>query len=698
MLHVQVQVPGGDAARATRAIASAGLLHLVDIAHGRVTADAAPPGTRELLAAFRDLARRARKVAERLEVALPEPTGRLDGEPVDDFERERRAVEGELAPLEQEVEKAAQAEADARERAARASQALERAAWLREAEMPLAPLLALRYATVRLGRGSVEDLAALAAMIAPAPVAVIPLAPACDLAAVAVPASLRERLDGALRVATFEPLAPPERPEDWEEPRLLAQRSAAEEAATQARAALATRRAESEKPLVRLFRRVQAAVLLLHAQTFFAASGRFVVISGWIPAEAAESLRAALLSATAGRAIVETERPEDLPRAVADATRIPILHRNPLLLRPFQRLVQLYGTPSYGEVEPTAFFALSFLLMFGLMFGDLGHGLVLFSAGYCLFRYVPRFLDYGILLMEGGAASAVFGVLYGSFFGIEGLLPVVWMEPLRDLPRFLPLAAGLGASLVSAGLVLNVYNTWRSGQRAGALFGPRGLFGALVYWVLLALLARAFVPTTWVLSTGLLVGLLLAAAALLLARPVLVRRLERGRPARPRASSTPRWLTALEGAVELVDSTFSYFANTLSFLRVAAFAAVHAGVFVALFALADTLRRVSFGGDVLSVVSLVAGNALVILLEGLTVSVQVLRLEYYEFFSKFFRGGGEPYRPLMLTAPAGKEWHAREERPAPAGNDAGGAGPAAPGAAGGTGGARAVERPGGFAA
>ena len=112
-------------------------------------------------------------------------------------------------------------------------------------------------------------------------------------------------------------------------------------------------------------------------------------------------------------------------------------------------------------------------------------------------------------------------------------------------------------------------------------------------------------------------------------------------------------LKALEGSVELVDSMIGFFANTISFLRIAAFALVHAGAFLALFALADTLQRVR-GGGVLSVALLVAGNVAIIFLEGLTVSVQVLRLEYYEFFGKFFRGGGEPYRPLMLRVSAAK--------------------------------------------
>jgi V/A-type H+-transporting ATPase subunit I len=354
------------------------------------------------------------------------------------------------------------------------------------------------------------------------------------------------------------------------------------------------------------------------------------------------------VAVVSARAVVDIERPEDLPEVAAGAMRIPILHRNPLLLRPFQQLVDLYGTPSYGEIQPTAFFAISFLLMFGLMFGDVGHGAVLFSAGYCLFRYLPRFLDYGILLMEAGSASMLFGVLYGSLFGIPGALPVLWMDPMHDLPAFLRIAVTIGIVLVSGGLVLNVVNSWRMGERVVALFTTRGLFGAFLYWMLLALAARAFVPQT-VRVPGWLLGVLAAGAALLLAlRPLIVRRL-RWLPARPRGPRPPVWLTALEGSIELIDALFTYVANTMSFVRVAAFAAVHAGVFVAMFAVADTLARYRFG-DALSIAALVAGNIVMILLEGLTVSVQVLRLEYFEFFGKFFRGGGELYRPLMLQS------------------------------------------------
>ena len=115
-------------------------------------------------------------------------------------------------------------------------------------------------------------------------------------------------------------------------------------------------------------------------------------------------------------------------------------------------------------------------------FGDVGHGLVLFLAGYSLYRYIPRYLDYGILLMEAGCASALFGVLYGSFFGIENLLPVLWLSPMRDIRRFMGIAIGFGVVLVSAGLILNMINTWRSGERARALFGA-GEAGAGAHFV-----------------------------------------------------------------------------------------------------------------------------------------------------------------------------------------------------------------------
>lgn len=639
MVRLRVQVPAREAPRATRTIASAGLLHLVDIAHGQGLAGAVSASD-EILPAFRDLGSRIRRLAGRLSLRLPELRGELALPECEDFGAERARLEETLAPLEESAAAALSRAQTAAERSRRLKAAAERARRLADAGVFLDRLTRLRFALVRILEAPRESFVSLSRLLSPAPHAVLALESGGEkmLAAVAAGRSSLSRLEEALRVVPCESIAAPED---------AAELPSAEAEEDAARRALAEKTAGLAGPLASLFQRVEVATLLLQAQSFFAPAGRFVVIAGWVPEESAPRLHAALRASLGERAVIDLERPESLPEVSEGILKVPILHRNPLLLRPFQRLVQLYGTPDYAEVEPTAFFAASFLLMFGLMFGDVGHGLVLFSAGFLLFRHFPRFLDYGILLMEAGTASALFGLLYGSFFGVEGLLPVLWMSPLTDLRRFLALAIGLGVVLVSAGLVINVVNGWRSGNRLDALLGPRGLFGAFLYWVVLALLLRAALPGSFTLPNWALFAMLGVSVLMLAARPWLVRRFRREGPPRPAAARGPAGLVLLEASVELVDTVFTYFANTLSFVRVAAFAAVHAGVFLAVFALADTVARLRFGGS-LSVAALVAGNAVMILLEGLAVSVQVLRLEYYEFFGKFFRGGGESYHPLSL--------------------------------------------------
>jgi len=647
MAHFRVQVPSREAPAAARAIANEGLLHLVDIAHGRTPYDASPPGTRELHAAFRDLRNRVRLLAERLDLTLAEPEGMLRPDAIDDFTSERDVLLAELEPVEKRVEAIWRTLATARQRVSDAQKQLAIAERLAAASLDVARLIPLRFVSLRLMLATGDAQANIAGMLSPAPFAVIPLDGGdTQLVAVVVANFARARLDEALRVALVQPVALPRHADAWQTASLQAELEAAQCVEDQSRRDLQDERIRSAKMLENLAQRAELGAILMQAQTLFAAAGHFVVISGWLPADAAERMREKIRAATHDHAVIEVEPAETIPGVAQGSVRVPILHRNPLLLRPFQRLVEIYGTPSYREVQPTAFFAISFLLMFGLMFGDVGHGAVLFAAGWFLFRYLTQYLDYGILLMEAGASSIVFGALYGSVFGLHELLPTLWLEPMADLQRFMFVAVGIGIVLVTGGLVLNIINTWRNGDVKDALYGPRGLTGAMLYWIVLVLLARIFVPATARVPSAFIVALAGAAVAVLAAGGWFVRRIGNGR-AKPPVRTAPLWLTALERSVEIVDSLFSYFANTISFVRVAAFAAVHAGVFIAIFALADTLASMRLGG-VLAVSVHVAGNALMILLEGLTVSVQVLRLEYYEFFGKFFRGGGEPYLPLKL--------------------------------------------------
>jgi V/A-type H+-transporting ATPase subunit I len=406
MVHMQIQVPSRESAAVTRHIAAQGLLHLIDIAHGRIsTADASPAGTREQLAAFRDLTQRLHRVADHLEMATADPTGALATSELRDFELERHDIEEALAPIESKVQGLWTTRAAARERAVTLKTTLGSVERLAEARLDIGRLKALRFTSIALGLIKPEELTTLASVLAPAPFAIVPLDDARPsmLAAAAVPASVRDRLDNALRVVAFERIALDEVPEGAADSARAALQAAVDEDHT-ITSQLARLRDEVRATLIDLLGRAEVAMLLLQAQTHFAATGRFVVISGWIPEASAAEMTRAITAVTAGRAIVDVQKPRDLPEAFAEALRIPILHRNPVFLRPFQSLVQMYSVPSYAEIQPTAFFAISFLLMFGVMFGDVGQGLVLFSAGYCLWRYMPRFLDYGVLLMECGAA------------------------------------------------------------------------------------------------------------------------------------------------------------------------------------------------------------------------------------------------------------------------------------------------------
>ena len=239
---------------------------------------------------------------------------------------------------------------------------------------------------------------------------------------------------------------------------------------------------------MRIRNRIDLTRTLLRARVLFGKVDRSYLVSGWIPATLVAKLKEALAQELGDRAEVEVLSPEAIPGAREGVLKIPILFNNPYLLRPFERLTKAYGTPAYGEVEPTAFLAVSFLLMFGLMFGDVGQGAVLFLLGYVIFRRFFRYTDYGIILMECGVASVIFGFLYGSVFGVENLLPALWFSPMKDIAYFIKIAVLFGVGAISLGVILSFINALRLKTSAPArrrtaggpdLLDPGGPGGAL---------------------------------------------------------------------------------------------------------------------------------------------------------------------------------------------------------------------------
>ena len=309
----------------------------------------------------------------------------------------------------------------------------------------------------------------------------------------------------------------------------------------------------------------------------------------------------------------------------------PTRLKNPGILKPFEMFVEMYGLPAYNELDPTLFIALTYTLMFGIMFGDVGQGACLLVGGLLLYRF--KKLRLAGIVGVAGIWSVVFGFLYGSFFGFEEVLPAVWMKPMDNIMTTLLLAIGFGAALILIAMALNIINAVRAKDYGRLLFHQSGISGLICYGFVV-LCALLFVTGNGLPATiimGIAVGVPLL--AILLKEP-LSHLVERKSRIFPEGSKVMFFVEAL---VEGFDVGLSYATNTISFVRVGAFALSHAGMM----GVVMTLAGLEKGSP--NWIVIVFGNLLVAGLEGLIVGIQVLRLEYYEMFSRFYTGSGKPF-------------------------------------------------------
>jgi len=396
--------------------------------------------------------------------------------------------------------------------------------------------------------------------------------------------------------------------------------------------------------LLQFQRGLQREEKLLHAQEHFSQTASTCLISGWIPARQLEPVRQRLLETTRGRCIIEVQ---DAEAAMAQGEEAPILLRHHRLIKPFDHLVRAFGMPGYQEIEPTVIVAVSFLLMFGLMFGDVGHGACLFVIGILLrqFGKKPAAHDAGILFQFAAAAAILFGFLEGSVFGVE--LYTTFLTPMANIQTVLMVAVGFGTLMISLGLVLNVVNRLRRGDVFHGIFHGFGMMGAIFYWGAIGLIIRYAVlapPHPHRGEMTLLVFLLLGLPVAILIFRVPIYNLF---ASKERAIRQGFWASLGQAAMEIFEMILSSVTNTISFVRVGAFALSHAALCLAIFQLERGVREAP-GGWLWSALILIVGHSIVIALEGLVVAIQCLRLEYYEFFSRFFQGDGKAFRPFRL--------------------------------------------------
>ena len=370
-------------------------------------------------------------------------------------------------------------------------------------------------------------------------------------------------------------------------------------------------------------------------------------LAGWITAADEADMRERM-SAVEGIEC-EIEKPD-----AAEGHSPPVRLRNRAFARPFEFYVSMYGLPEYGETDPTPFVAITYFLLFGMMFADVGQGLVLSLVGW-LFMWKLKGMALGRIVAWCGLSSAFFGVLLGSVFGFEHWLDGFWLwvqsktgiplnhnkpinvEDASVVNMLIYATIGIGAVLVVCAMVTNIFARLKQKQWGAALFSQNGLAGlvfycSLIFIVLNMLILKGPYPGAWF-------------TVLCIVLPLILIYLQE--PLSELLAGEEHWLPEsigdflMQSFFELFEVLLSYLSNTLSFVRVGAFILVHYGMMTVVFTIANFSPVGSFG----YIAVVVIGNIIIMALEGLLVGIQALRLEFYEMFSRFYSGSGRPFVP-----------------------------------------------------
>lgn len=387
-------------------------------------------------------------------------------------------------------------------------------------------------------------------------------------------------------------------------------------------------------------------------------------IKGWIPLAESQTYMQQLDNITEGRIAIREYNPFEVPDVVSGKEQVPVKLTHGKFVKSFERMIFSYGSPLYGTIDPTPFVAIFFTLLFGIMFGDLGQGLVFVLAGILMAKKVIKvgnWNKFAPIFMSIGITSSLMGLLTGEFFSNETLLEpfAEWVTGLFGHPhapilKLMPssnpssikamfgvfgVAVAIGFVINTVGLLINIINNIMLKKYDEVFFGKNGLSGAIFFWYVIILIIRmvvfkhAIAVYDWVI-----IGITLFFAAFeepfenLVAgrRPIL---------------SNGFGSFLISGIVGIIEVVSGYLSNTVSFVRVGAFALSHAVLDFLIY----TLTQLCGGeGSIAGILILIFGNALIIVLEGMVVAIQVIRLQYYEFFSKFFHETGKEFKPFKF--------------------------------------------------
>jgi V/A-type H+-transporting ATPase subunit I len=311
----------------------------------------------------------------------------------------------------------------------------------------------------------------------------------------------------------------------------------------------------------------------------------------------------------------------------------PTKLKNNKLVKPFEFLVNMYGAPNYNEIDPTGFFAFTYMLLYGMMFGDLGQGLVFILLSFLIGK---RNQIFGSLLRRIGISACIFGILYGSVFGIETLIPTLLIKPFDNIMTVLIGSVAFGVVLLIISYCLGIYNKLvKQKDLEEGFFGKEGVAGLImmISFILIVLNIVGKGGSTM----GLSIGLLIFSIVLMIFKQPLSRYLLKFYP----LYKTGKADYYIESSFSIIEALLSVFSNLVSFTRVGAFAINHVGLYMAFEVISKLV-----GGGLGGLIILILGNILIIGLEGMIVFIQGLRLEFYEMFSKYYMGDGYKFSPI----------------------------------------------------
>ncbi|MFQ5710505.1 MAG: V-type ATP synthase subunit I [Candidatus Geothermarchaeales archaeon] len=384
---------------------------------------------------------------------------------------------------------------------------------------------------------------------------------------------------------------------------------------------------------------VRRTLQMEEARSAVSKTATLSLIHGWVPSSKIDSLKKDVEATTEKEFHLEFEDP-------SPGEEVPSQIKNKGVFGYFELFTRLRGLPNYFELDPTPIVTVLFVIMFGMMFGDIGDGICLIVLGFIFSRMYKGFLGIGAvavrrlggILLTCGVSSVIFGALYGEFFLYEVFHPLL-LSPLHDQTLIMVIALLFGVIQIAIGLVLSTINEFRKKDRFKAVFSGRGLMGLIYYVCGVALAIKyAYTMSLTVFIENLPLTVVVIGALIVIFISPIVESIREGEL---------RFMEDLmKGFSEALETFISFLTNSISYVRLAAFAIAHAAL---------GLSAAILAGMIGSLPSYLFLNFLVFIIEGLSVIIQSMRLTYYEFFTKFYSGGGTTYKPLTLGARTSRE-------------------------------------------